>query len=785
MWNQIKQQTKGPSGFRAVSALSLALLAIQSSQAQIEEVVVTAQKREQSLQEVPLAVSTFDAEAISSARIDDLEEIALRTPSFDIGQNGPSAPEMTIRGIGSTDREAGSDRSVVVFVDEVYIGRAGASTFDLFDMERIEVLRGPQGSIFGRNVVGGSVNFITARPRFEEETKMEVSAGSLSLWEAKGVLNRPLSESLAARLSLSANGRDGYYENRQFDNKTTNNTESLSSRLSFLYEPSDSLQWLFTLEASTDEVDGIGSAITQGATSDAEFNAEFANRFGGTSRPHPDLLGRKPDATAPYPVDNNEFGFFERDILALSVRLDATTDIGVITLLPAFRDTSFSIVRDLVGIPIGHADRVQVTSGTLGYANGLGFESTAINDEDYTAQSVELRLASLPDSAGPASWLLGLYYLSEETHRIQIRERQLSQVSSQTISRPRFDQNNDVTSAAIFGQLRWDISDSIGLTLGARYTRDEKDFSLAVANTIDAATEARIKAAIPNARIALSPATAEFSAEASETFSEFTPEVTVDFQVSEQAFLYAKWSTGFKSGGFVGLGANASQATRPFQPETVLNQELGFKGDLFDRRLRLNANIFLMDFEELQLRDRQLLVPGDEASAIVTTVNAAKAEIRGLEADIIIHPAANLFITGGLSVLETEITEVAQGSDIRVGTELPKAPEFSTNWSFDYTFENVGNGHLRLRAEALYRGSLFFDINEDTAGAEPSRSLYNLNLSYAPDDERWDLTLWGKNLTNEYYRTQVQSALRDKVGIISTLGEPRTYGLTFRLNLSE
>lgn len=789
-----QQQTRGRSGYRrhhgvALAALPLAILAAsQPAQAQIEEIVVTAQKREQPLQDVPIAVSAFDANAINGSRLDDLQEIALRTPSFNIGQNGPSAPELTIRGIGSTDREAGSDRSVVVFVDEVYIGRAGASTFDFFDLERVEVLRGPQGSIFGRNVVGGSVNLITARPTFEREAGFEFTAGDLDLLELKGVINGSLSENAAGRVAVSLKQRDGYYENRLFGGDSTNNTESYSVRGRVLFEPSENMSWLFTLEASSDEVDGIGSAITQGETTDADFNKQFMDRFDGGSMPQSDLLGDDPEASSPYRVDNNEFGGFERDILAFSARMDLTTDFGVVTFLPAYRSTQFDIIRDLVGIPIHDPDNttyVNVAEETLGYRRGFGFESTAINDEDYTALSVELRLSSLPDS-GRLTWLAGLYYLDEQIDRIQIRERQLSDTTpnKQTISRPRFDQSNAVTSLAAFGQLHYQVSDYVGLTFGARYTADEKDFSLSVDDTLDEAARARIMAAIPDTTISLSPAAAEFSAKASDRFEEFTPEATIDIRVSDSAFFYLKGSTGFKSGGFVGLGANATQATLPFEPETVLNLEGGLKGDFFDQRLRFNASLFQMDFEELQLRDRQLLVAGDESTAIVTTVNAAEAEIKGFEADITINPADGLLITGGASWLDTEITDVAEGSTIRKGTVLPKAPEFSTSWAVDWDVAQLGSGNLSLRGEMQYRDSMFFDINEDTGGHEPSNALYGLRLAYAAADDSWSVALWGKNLTDEFYRTQVQSAFGDDVGIISTLGEPRTWGLTIRRNLA-
>ena len=774
----------------AASVLATAVMAAGPGYAQIEEVVVTAQKREQSLQDVPIAVSAFGAEAIAESRIDDLQEIAFRTPSFNIGQNGPSAPELTIRGIGSTDREAGSDRSVVVFVDEVYIGRAGASTFDLFDLERVEVLRGPQGSIFGRNVVGGSVNLVTAKPEPDAEyAGISLAAGNYDLSEVGGYVNLPLKGNFASRFAVSAKTKEGYYKNRQFDDATAGNTETVSFRGHLLYEPSDDFSILWTLEAASDEMDGIGSAITQGQTSDSEWNAEFNRRFGG-SRPHSTLVGGEPSGRSAYLVDNNEFGFFERDLYAVSARLDWTADFGVVTVLPAFRSSNFSIVRDLVGIPIGDANRVLVGPDTQGFAEGLGFESTAINDEKYDAFTLEARWASRPDREGIFSWLTGLYYLREDIQRDQIRERHFGQLSGHTISRPLFDQSNQVDSYAAFGQLRWEFLDgAMGLTFGARYTKDKKNFGLDVSDTLSDADKAAIDASFQanvggegadKLTFSLSPASMEFATTANSSFDEFTPEGIFEVHLTEDAFAYIKISTGFKSGGFVGLGANRGQGEHTYEPETVLNFETGLKGDFFDNRLRLNADAFVMSFDQLQLRDRQLLVAGDEASAIVTIVNAAQAEIEGIEADIVFNPTPALLFTGSLSFLEAEISDVAEGSTIRVGTKLPKAPEVSSTWSVNYTFPQAGPGAFTLRGEVQYRDEFFFDINEDTAGHENDLTMYNARITYAVESDGWSISLWGKNLSNEYYRTQVQSAFGDDVGIISTLGEPRTFGLSFQ-----
>lgn len=763
----------------------------QDEERSLNKVIVTATKRAENIQDVPIAITAFDASSIAKERVDDLQEIASRTPSFLIGQNGPTAPELTIRGIGSTDREAGSERSVVVFVDEVYIGRAGASTFDLYDLERIEVLRGPQGSIFGRNVVGGSVNLITANPDFDFDSNFSATLGSLSLIELQGMVTGSVSEQVAGRVAFSAKKRDGFYKNRQFGMKKSDNTQTFSARGKLLYRTDENFRALFTLDLSQDSVDGVASAITQGATTDAVYNGDFATRFGedaDDNKPHSDL----------YVTDNNEFGEMERQIYGLSGRGEWKQPYGDITLLGSYRSASFEIVRDLVGIPIAapNATFVSVGSSTVGFSAGSGFESTAINDEDYTSLSAELRIASPSDSESPNTWLVGGYFLSEKTDRAQIRERNLAQrretsagsgifVLRSDISRPLFDQSVEVTSFAIFANGTFQFAEErAGLTIGARYSSDEKSFDLEVKDTISAAKKQEINSAITNANITVNPSRDEFTASASKTFSKFTPEVTLDYKVSDEFLVYGKLSTGYKSGGFAGLGATKLIAERPFSEETVLNKEIGFKSDLFDYQLMLNASIFEMDFDELQLRDRVLFTPGDEASAIVLIANAASAKIRGLEVDFIAKPSDELEIFGGLSLLESEITEVGSKSTITLGTELPKAPKTSLSLSFDYSVPvqwMEGGGNFSIGAGLQHVGKHFFDINERTAGTEPSRTLIDFRMSYGPENGNWSVSLWGKNITDEYYRTQVQSALGHRIGIVSRLGEPLTWGLTYTL----
>lgn len=736
----------------------LAVLILPSSLVlgEIEEIIVTAEKREQRLQDIPIAMSAFPAELIEKARIQSLQDIAAKAPNFVIGQQSPTQPELTIRGIGSTDREAGSDRSVIVFVDEVAIGRAGASTFDLFDLERIEVLRGPQGTLYGRNVVGGAINLITAKPQDTNFAKVQATVGSESRIEIRGLLNGPISDSINGKIAYSGKSRDGFYTNEKFDDVNSNATsnQSLRGQIHFLLNPKDDI--LLSLSTSRDSVKGVASKVTQGLVTDDVFEAAL-----GPFGPY------IPDAD-PFVVDNNELGYINRTSQALSAIMSFERGLGTWTLIPAYRRNDLSENRDIAGLGLSGSG-----------AASKGFESTAINEEAYEFLSLEARLAS-PEDNERFHWVMGIYFLNETIDREQIRERQ----GNNSFSRPLFDQFIETSSQAVFGQATYSITEQIDLTAGARYTKDDKSFDMAVVDTLSEEEKITIEAELGKAP-SLKPATEEYTASAEDSWSEFTPKVTLDFKPSDNFLFYTSWSQGFKSGGFSGLAATKSLAEIAFKPETVDSLELGLKWT--GSKTQINLSYFDMDFNELQLRDRQLLIPGDETSAVVTIVNAGEAIINGVEAELRFSPVEALDLSASFSMLNTEITQVNEGSNLIVGTELPRAPGQIINVSAEYKVPRK-NGLVTFRLDYRHTGDFSFDLitkgvqaqyeSGKTAGFEEGYGLLDARIQFEHEQGEWQLALWGKNLVDEVYRTHVQSISSGRVGI-SQIGDPRTVGLTW------
>ncbi len=724
----------------------------QPDHAVVEEIIVTAQKRSENLQDVPASVTAFSAANIEKNRITDVRAIADRTPNFTVGQQGPASPSLAIRGIGSSDREAGSDRSVVLFVDEVYIGRAGASTFDLFDAAQIAVLRGPQGSLFGKNVVGGAVSITTADVGKDVDASLQFGAGSRNLREAKGMVNLPLSDVLGGRFAFSAREQDGYYFNRNF-NRRAGDSQAVSMRGKLKFAPSEDFDATLTLEGSQDNIAGLGHQSTFGKADPAVYLPGFIGLYSADSLPDSD----------PHVVSSNAFGYLDRELYSAVARLNWRQPYGVWTLIPAYRRGQYAVSDDVSAVRL-------VGTG----AATKGFKSQEITDETYTAKSVELRLAS--DDEGRFDWLVGLYYLSEQTDRSQIRDR----LVNNTYSRPLFLQDNRTTSAAAFGSVTWHPIEAVDFTVGARYTRDKKDFSVTGEDTITPAERVALTALYGRAP-GVAPLTALYSAEASETWSEFTPDVSLTYRFTDDISVYGRVATGFKSGGFNGLAANAVQAALPFDPETAVSYEGGVKTRLFESRAQVNATVFLLDFKDLQLRDRVELVPGSPTSAIVTIINAAQAETKGFEVEVIARPTRELLLSGSISRLWAKVSETPPGSTILLGGRLPRSPDWTANVAAEYTWTLAQAGQITAQIEYRYVGDLYYDINEAPVAFQKAYDLVNARLEYAPPEAGWSVAAWGRNLADEVYVTDTQSGTGGFYGV-SQISEPRSYGVTFKIN---
>jgi iron complex outermembrane receptor protein len=666
--------------------------------AQLEEVVVTAQKREQSLQDVALAVSAFSGDMMNNAGVVNIEDITAMTPGFAISAYNPVTPAPYIRGVGTNSSSVGDDASVGVFIDEVYAGRAGGYRSDMYDVARVEVLRGPQGTLYGRNVAGGAMNIITNNPSEEFEAYVEGTYGDYDLLGFKGSLSGPLTDngSVRARLAVASRQRDGHTDN-VVTGSELRDEDNVSVRAKLAFDPSDRVSILLTGEYSEDDLAGPA-----------------ARGFIGADDPTSD----QQDV-----VSLVEDGFTERDMYGVSARVDVDWGPGTFTSITAYRNNDYSFLDDLTG------------TSALPLLNEASEESDQISQEfRYTA------------SQDRWDYTLGVYYFNEDVDRVETFDSS-GLVGIPGFSRPLWDASNESTSYAIFGEMTYRISEQLSVIAGGRFTDDEKEFS----NT---ATNPDLFGFLLE----------EYQVDTDETWSEFTPKVTLQYQLDDDVMFYGTWSQGFKSGGFNGIAATEEEALQPFDPEQATNIEAGLKAELLDSRLRLNISAFYMDYEDLQ---NFFLSEG------VVVTATADAEMSGIEVELWATLMDGLDINFSYGWLDTEYTEFPSNPD-NEGNNLMRSPENSAAVGIQYSWPLGNWGSALVRGDYSYQDEVFFDVENTPVSAAEEYDLVHARLSLR-HNSGFELAVWGKNLTDEEYFVHAFDLSGAGYAIY---GDPRMWGVT-------
>jgi iron complex outermembrane receptor protein len=710
---------------------------------QIEEVLVSARRRgDERLQDVPVAVSVLTDEVLRKAGITDLSEIASRTPSFTFGQQIGNQQEIVIRGIG-TLRLTGSaaEPSVGLFIDEVYVGRRGTATPPLFDLERVEVVRGPQGTLYGKNVVGGAVNLLTARPSDQMSARVAVSYGQFDVlggrdsWEGTAYVTGALSNAVAGRASVYYRKHDGYSQNTLLDERL-DDQDSYAVRGSLLFQPSDALDIHVVADFSHNEshgqsrravddpsVPGLGAVVASGLLSDNVRESD-----------------------APWTQ------WEDQDTAGLTARFDYRLGADrTLTYLSAVRYGDFNGRYSLVGT----GSPPSLTDA----ANG--------QREKYVGLTQDLRLSS--SGQGALRWVAGLYFLREDTDIIDnsIATTFLSVLGPGSVGDILdgefiYDQENVTKSSAVYGELSWAMSEALSLTVGGRYTYDDKNYRNR--------SECLDFGAQPDFIFCVAPLGAEFwDIHTSKSWSEFTPKASLDLRASDDALLYVSAARGFKGGGWQGKPATEAAALFPYDPEIAWTYEVGAKTRWADGRVLANVAVFHTSFDDLQVE--QL----DDSGLSLIIDNAASARIDGIELELQLRPipALQLWLSG--SYLDSEYRDFidSAGNDLS-GNRLARTPELRFTGGADYTVPIDGDLSLDARVEYQWQDEMPWLV-ENTV-FEDSYGLLDARIALQARDAQWEVALFGKNLTDELYRLDAIPFLGD---VFSRFGAPRSYGVQF------
>jgi iron complex outermembrane receptor protein len=724
----------------------------------LDEIIITAQRREVGLQDSALAVSAISGATMAADQILSFEDVAKRVTSLSFTAISGLDQEFNIRGITNTRLDSPSaDQSIGIFVDEVYVGRPGMFNFDLYDIERVEVVRGPQGVLLGRNVVGGAVSVITARPSFTPSGGASVSYGSYNEVLARAHVTGPITDSLAGRLSVQTRNHDGYNYDIEH-NRELDNVQSFQARAQLLYAPDHTdLTARLVFDYTNDRSNGGHQVAWAGGAGPWSAAREAI----GLARGRP-LSIRESLPSHPH---------FRGDATETPQGLEREAFSVVANIEKGFGD--FATLQATIGYRSGQADNVYDQTG-VGPGNSFGvisptlFTTPVAEYEDATQFSQELRLVSNNIGEG-LDWIVGVYHQEDNVDKIdhfwgEIPMAALDQISGESL----WDNSATSRSYSVFGQLGYTFNDQWRVVGGLRYSNDEKEGRV-IGRAIATGDRFNPGGTVPLTPLAPTLSEGEsFTANYSNSWSEVTAQATVEYTPTDDLLFYLTYSTGYKGGGFEDTPANAIAAAISYDPETVVNIEVGAKIDFLDGRARLNLAAFSMDYDDLQVTQT------DTNCLCSVTDNAASARILGLEAEARFAVTNRLEVFGAFTYLDTEYLEFVDSlGNNNEGKFLQRTPRSQYNIGIDYTAD-LGDwaDALNFRVNYTNKGKMYWAPTNQQV--EDSYGLLDARVALALPNTDWQLAVWGRNLNDTLYRTNINYALGDEV---SRIGAPRTYGV--------
>jgi iron complex outermembrane recepter protein len=733
----------------------------------LEEIIVSARRREENLQNVPVAVTAFSGEQIERANIQDFYEIVDRVPGLVMNPDNITEPNIFMRGIGTDIESSASNPSVAIFVDDVYISRAGGTQSELWDLERVEVLRGPQSTLFGKNVIGGLIHFVTSKPTQDFNARAEATAGDYGLLALRGAVSGGLTDTIAAGVSASYRQHDGYAKNT-LTGEDMEDLEATAVRGSLRFMPGDDLDVI--LSADYTRRRGSGRYI--------DMSFSFPNEGSTTGRNdafiNPDR--RRGPISGP-PGGPSGSGRSEVDDAGLTLHVNWQSSIGKLTSITAYRDSELLGSENSAGTYFDWDNIIPFDTPNEDVPDDFYFQ---VKSEDVKQFSQEFRLASTSD--GPWSWITGIYYLNEQIDRSEQVDFLFPDIFWYE-GRENVTGDTDGDSYGIFGEATYAWQNGLSLTAGIRYSKDEKAYDYS-------------HTGYPVSGDYDPPITAPegFTAKADDSWDAWTPNVVLSYQRTDDQLYYARIARGYKSGGFAAEGdaLNPEVAAVPFDPEYAMNYEVGAKLDLLDRRLRFNPVLYWTEYTDLQTQ--QLVTINPDAPPDNVIVNAGAARARGLELEVVAVPLDGWQLYGNYAYLDCEFTEdlIVDGENQK-GNTCRRSPENSFNLGtrFDFALGTLGMANIDINYS--WQDSLYFDNDNNSRTEVDSQYTLDASTGLTANDGRWQVTLWGKNLTDE-----LNLSGRALVGLpdcrdfacelptnytrFDSYFPPRTYGVTFRWN---
>jgi len=713
----------------------------------LEEVIVSARRREESLQSTPIAVSSFTMDDMTQRNLTNLMDLSEFSPnvfaaSTARGGGGPSA-NVYIRGVGQDDFLFTTDPGVGIYIDGVYYPRTIGGVMDLLDLERVEILRGPQGTLFGKNTIGGAINVVSAKPTGETGGYAEVIVGSFDRLDARGSFDFTLVEDrLFTKVSFSTRNRDGYGDRFDFSigdkiDEGLGNIDQSAVRGALRWLASDSVTVDFSADYSTYDQNSIPTIVTLINTETAGGASQLWNAFvgGPAGTPYDARYVIPGNVEDSYSTGPNKASFDGWGVNGTVVwDISSTLSFKSITAYREF-DARFGRDGDGSPLPIVSTDNTQ--------------------KQDQFSQEFQLFGDAFDDKF---HWQAGVFYFDE--YGLDLNDVRLvsglygaleglpgpidgSPLDSPTAPggpgnpiNPFLDLDFDIfnqiniKSMAVFAQGTWDFTDRWSATAGLRYSKDKKDYTL---------EHKRI-----NSGAFIVPLTS-----IDDSWKATTPMGSIQYQWTDDLMVYGSIAEGFKSGGFNGRPID-SALVESFEPEFVTSYEIGFKSELANRRVRLNVAAFFMNYTDMQVNS--ISFSESTGSVILRTDNIGSAETKGIELELQAVPTEGLELGFNLAYLDFQITKLDPTVvGISINNKQVRSPKWSGSTYLQYHWTLQNNALLRVRGDWAYEDDSFSDIVNTPSIIRKAHSTLNARLSYLMPNSGWEIALLGTNLTNERY----------------------------------
>lgn len=751
-----------------------------------EAIIVTARRRDENAQDVPVALSVVSADTLDKTGNFTLGQVQQLVPSLQIFSFNPRNTNVNIRGLGSNVAltNDGLENGVGFYLDNVYYGRPGQSQFDLVDLQQIEVLRGPQGTLFGKNTTAGAINITSRAPSFDPEFFGEVSGGNYGYHQVRGSVSAPIiADKLAFRLSIADTHRDGFLTNL-FNGSKAQDYDNFSVRGQLLFKPTEALSIKLIGDYAKQQqnfVLNIPVAYFTNYDSGGAIANNVVQRAGrvGYTLPRADPFARKGEADSHYQAYMRSYG--------VSGQVDWDLGSVALTSITAYRWWDWDPANDGDNTALPVITKAQQANRQRQFSQELRLGSTGKNTIDWVAgayyfwQTIRGYGASAYGTAA-ANWNLPAV-------DPLISNAALNGFEANSYSEP-------VTrSYALFGQASWNISDTVSLTGGLRYTHEDKEGVYRqywVAGTDLSTLAPADAAAATGIRNQFNPRTSYSVSTKDDSVSGL---LTLTWKVAQDALLYGSYSRGNKSGGLnlTNIPAGVVGASPSVRSETVDNYELGLKTQFLDRSVTFNAAAFWTEVSDYQTAITEQNSSGTGFVQYIS--NIPKVRSRGLEADLGYAPSKWISLTASGSYIDTTYRNYrnapqAPENDPTVsgavqdlsGVQLPGVPKFTYTLGADVA-QPLGGGETAVYGHADFSHRSTFNTSSANSryAQVPGYGLLNARIGLRSEDARWDVSVWARNLTNTKYFQALSAANAGTV--TGTIGDPRTYGVTLKTRL--